>query len=384
MLAGLLASLAAAGLKARLSARYARYLRGLAKWCKAHELAALPTPVEVIRRYLCDRVRNLSHLRALDLAYASQGHERLSDRADLAEVIALLGLRQRHRLKPLQLAPATQNAYRRRINRFARWCAREKAVPDMANAERWLDTVGARGVTRHQYRSALRAWSKIPAAPAPPVKPAPKPAVPPPLPPPPPAAASGAQPGPKQRRSPRRPLRLRTAEERLLYQLSRTGVAEHHRHAVGHAKVRRDRLKVLLKAGYIQEHRGIFSLRRGRPVQCVRYYSLDTRGRAWLRRMGVKTVYRWNPQQLRHDLYLTEAYCQLPARVQRSWITETEIIAQLQAQGRYRPGEAVDAAVMLNGRPYAIEIAIGYSRAALAKKQACIRNVFGGHGMLLT
>lgn len=261
MLAGLLASLAAAGLKARLSARYARYLRGLAKWCKAHELAALPTPVEVIRRYLCDRVRNLSHLRALDLAYASQGHERLSDRADLAEVIALLGLRQRHRLKPLQLAPATQNAYRRRINRFARWCAREKAVPDMANAERWLDTIGARGVTRHQYRSALRAWTKIPTAPAPPAKPAARPE-PPPLPPP---ATSSAQLDPKQSRSLRRPLRLRTAEKRLLHQLGRTGVAEHHRHAIGHAKVRRDRLKVLLKAGYIQEHHGMFSLRRFKP-----------------------------------------------------------------------------------------------------------------------
>jgi hypothetical protein len=150
------------------------------------------------------------------------------------------------------------------------------------------------------------------------------------------------------------------------------------------AKVRPQRLKALIRAGYILEHRGLTRLRPGQPLRTVRYYSLGGRGRAWLKCQGVKHLYRWNPQQLRHDLHLTDAYCQLPPAVQRTWITETEVIEQLQAQRRYAPGEAVDAAIVLNGQPYAIEIAIGYSRAAIAKKQACIRDVFDGRGLLVT
>lgn len=373
MLTRLLALLDQRGYAPSTRRRYGVYIWRFATWCAARGLTRLPTSAQVLSAWLRSLRRpDPRYLTALDAVFEQAGLRRPSTRADLAEVIVLLGLRARRssptppvRLRAQARSASTAALYQRRIARFRRWCARLDLAPGADSLDRWIRTLPVSAATRAQYRTSIRAWAQMPAPTA-----APRPAAP-------------EQPAPL-RAKPRRPIVLRTAEKRLLYQLSRTGVAEHHRHAQGLARVRVKRLSALTRAGFLEVNTGIIIEPATRRPVVVRYYSLGRRGRRWLEQQGVQHVYRWNPQQLRHDLQLTDVYWQLPPAIQRTWLTETEIIAQLRGQRRFNAGEAVDAAIVIDGAPYAIEVAVGYSPAALARKRACIRDVFGGRGLLIT
>lgn len=374
MLSVLIALLERRGYAPSTHRRYATYIRDFAEWCTAQGLARLPTSGRVLSTYLRS-LPNLDRRRiaALNAVFEGVGQRRLSERADLAEVLALVGLRRPRRLDTFQLRAESLDArtealYQRRIGRYRRWCNQHQLDVSPISLERWVQSLPISDTSRAQYRTAVRAWAQMPLPPKSVEKSRPP-------------AAKGKTAASKTRRS---PLVLKTPEKRLLYQLSRTGVADHHRHAQGFSRVRARRLKMLERAGYLEQHSGIIVDPKTRRTQVVRYYSLGQRGRRWLEQQGVEHVYRWNPQQLRHDLQLTDVYCQLPATIQRTWMCETEIISQLRAQGRYRTGEAVDGAIIINNQPFAIEIAVGYKSDALARKQACIREVFGGRGLLIT
>lgn len=368
----------------RTRRRHQGYLRHFSRWCRSEGIERLPTSVDVLTRYLLSIAQpTRRQLSTLDLLFEFGGQPRPSCRLDLEDVLVAIGLRAEKRTPAFalrkRLSESTRALYQERIARFSRWCRGRKIRPSKQALATWLDELNLAPATTLQYASSINAWSQMPRVEsAPPLSPAGAPIVP---------EAPAAelpdeapqQPAPDPRR--RGALTLRTAEKRLLYQLGRTGVAEHHRHAMGFSRVSAKRLALLTKAGLLKEHSGLAHI--DGALTSVRYYSLASRGRRWLETKGVEQVYRWNPQQLRHDLYLTDVYCQLPPRIQRTWVTETQIIEQLQAHGTFRPGEAVDAAILVDGQPFAIEVAIGYKPAAIAKKQACIRTVFGGRGLLI-
>jgi hypothetical protein len=236
---------------------------------------------------------------------------------------------------------------------------------------RYLDQI-SQPSTRAQYRTAIERWDRMPNQPGaqePPIVET-KPNNPP-------------KPIPPRTRGRSGRVSLRTSEQRLLYQLGRTGIAEHQRHARGFARVDEKRLRLLVRKGFLEVNNG-FAKPRGREAMSVRYYSLGSRGRSWLRRHGVGHLYRWNPQQINHDLHLTDVYYQLPPKIRRTWITESQLIAHLRQQGRFVVGHAVDGVVFIDGQAHAIEVAIGYKRADIAKKAAFIQSYFSGRGTLIT
>ena len=60
------------------------------------------------------------------------------------------------------------------------------------------------------------------------------------------------------------------------------------------------------------------------------YYSLTTKGHHYIKKeLGFKNIYRSSASQLMHDLKLSEIYCLLEKSMRNTWITETELHAQL-------------------------------------------------------
>lgn len=383
MLSVLLAHLDSRGYAPSTRVRYARSLTRFAAWCAEHGASAWPVPMPLLRRYLTSlKDGDQRAVAALDAVRVASGLKRLRDEGELREALVAAGLLhapQREVVKlreASRLHAATRKVYTERIRAFRRWCSKQSCAPTWAAFDKYVDSRELAAGTKRQYRAAVSHWVQMPPRGAS-NSPAPSSITQP---------VHGSTPPVAQQSTRRRqkPLVLRTSEQRLLYQLGRTGIAEHHRHARGFAKVSEARLRLLVRRGYLQVDHGLVKV-GGEPCPSpVRYYSLASRGRSWLRRHGVRNLYRWNPQQLNHDAHLTDVYYQLPPAVRRTWITESELIHQLQRQGQHVAGGAVDGAVFANGQAYAIEIAIGYKAADIAKKQAFIDRYFDGRGLLIT
>jgi hypothetical protein len=195
--------------------------------------------------------------------------------------------------------------------------------------------------------------------------------------PPPPAAGCVAPPAPKPAPRVRR-VRLTRSDQAFLHQLGRTGVAS-DRHANDCAGLRPHRVRRLRDEGYIEERR-----RWSWTYGNVRYYVLGPAGRRLLRRERFGTLYHTHPAQLLHDLKLTDVYYRLPESVRRTWVPEGQIREALQRAGRYVQGRCVDAAVMIRGRPYAIEaLTPHYKASQIAQKHAAIAEFFGGRALIV-
>lgn len=373
MLTHLLDLLARLGYAPATQRQYGRHLRHFAEWCTAASCTAWPASSGVIASYIRSLApHQRARVQALDAVHRGSGLGSLRDVQLIEDALIANGMLSRRSPSPVlraadRLTAGTRQIYQRRIQAFRRWCLNQQVKPVWASVKAWLASSARTRATRSQYRAALRHWDAL----DPPARVS--------------RTASPSTPAatPAPIRRPRRPLTLRTPEQRLLYQLGRTGVAEHHRHARGFARVDEKRLRAMVRRGYLQVHTGVARPRDGEGAHTVRYYSLGDRGRRWLKRQMPGHLYRWNPQQLNHDLHLTDVYWQLPPAVQRTWQCESELIAHLRQGGQFATGEAVDAAVVINGQPYAIEVAIGYKRADIAKKQAFIADVFNGRGMVI-
>lgn len=376
MLEQLLALLATRNYADSTRRRYTGYLRNFAGWCVARGVSQFPPGASVIARYFkTHSSRDRKRVAAIDTVYAAANLPRPSLDPAVEEILIAVGLRSARRtsVKPTlrrALSDSTRALYARRVARYAEWCRVHRQRPSIKSLDRFLNQLDVQPKTRAQYRVAIRSWTAFPITSQQPSKPSP------------PAKQKPAEQPVKSTRRALRRLVLRTPEQRLLFQLGRTGIAEHHRHARQLARVDARRLALLERRGFIEMHTGLLTDRQTKQIHAVRYYSLAPKGRRWLGQQGVRHVYRWNPQQVGHDLHLTDLYYRLSPKVRRTWMCETELIERLGR--RFEPGHAVDAAVIANGEAWAIEVAIGYKRVDIAKKQAFIDEVFGGRGVLIT
>lgn len=380
MLTELLGLLDQVGYMPATRSQYARYLREFVDWCDARGLAQWPTPPSTISKYIRQNPKfDRRRLFALNAVHQSK---RLEDNPDIAEALVVVGLlTSRCETRPIMrnagaLSEKTRLAYEGRIRRFARWCNEQRCAPSNQALSTYLDNQALQPTTRAQYDAAIRRWERLPPqADRPKFNQQPAPAI----------AESTESAGelrPRRRRA-KPAFKLRPSESKLLFQLSRTGVAEHHRHAVGFAGIDEKRLRSMVKHRFVEAHTGVVRPHSGGgPIQ-VRYYTLARRGKTWVRNNFGRRGYCWNPNQINHDLHLTDVFYQLPEHVQSTWTTESELIAELQLAGRFTSGGAVDAVVMLDGASYAIEIAIGYKQADIDKKQAFINDVFDGRGLII-
>jgi DNA-binding PadR family transcriptional regulator len=382
VLSQLLALLAQRGYASSTLKQYTCYLSEFVRWCEDEGQTSWPVPFKLMARYIRQAPQiNQRRIAVLNAVNEQSGRGRLEDNPDVADALVMVGLgAPAPQIGPAlrradELMPHTQRVYRGRIRAFEGWCEQRRCAPSTKALTTYLDEQSLQPQSRAQYEVAIRRWEKLPPEPAPnqsalnqtgstnPVPPSP--------------ARTKAR-----RRRP--PFKLRPPELRLLFQLSRTGVAEHNRHALGFAGIDEKRLRRMVRDGFLNSHTGVVQPRDGGGAYRVRYYTLDQRGKNWLRRHVGGRLYCWNPNQVNHDLHLTDIFYQLPAQAQQTWMTESELIIQLRQTGQYQEGGAVDAVVILDGAPHAIEVAIGYKRADIAKKQAFIRDVFGGRGTLIT
>lgn len=170
-------------------------------------------------------------------------------------------------------------------------------------------------------------------------------------------------------------LRIRERDLRAFDQLRCTGVAS-ERHLVEGAGLNRHRVRHMVAEGYLE---AVDTWAQGRPV---RVYTLGRRGVARLRASGAGPRYRRNPQQVGHDLKLTDMYYALAPEVRASWVHEGELIDALKAAGVY-DGACVDGAVEVGGQWVAIEaITDRYTQAQIAAKQRVIDRFFDGRGVM--
>jgi len=170
--------------------------------------------------------------------------------------------------------------------------------------------------------------------------------------------------------------RIRARDIAVLHQLARTGVAA-ERQLVEGAGLSHHRLGRLVDAGFLRRDDRLVAGR------LVRIYTLGPIGIRRLRRDDFGLRYKRNPNQLAHDLKLTDMYYALPPMVRATWRHEGELMAAMKAAGTYA-GACVDAAVEIDGWWVAIEaLSAHYSKAQIAAKEAVIAEHFGGRGLMI-
>lgn len=171
--------------------------------------------------------------------------------------------------------------------------------------------------------------------------------------------------------------KITSREEKLFSQLAKTGISEAGivKNYCGLSEVR---LRKLERSKYIKLSNDTL---KGNAVTVIQ---LDRKGKEYIKNNflheGKLAVAQKN--HLEHDIKLTELYYKLPDELQRSWITERQLVHEIYQKNKdMKKGDlptCLDAVVVKNGIRVGIEI-VGktYTEAQLKEKQEIASNYLG-------
>lgn len=154
--------------------------------------------------------------------------------------------------------------------------------------------------------------------------------------------------------------RITHKEERLLNQLSKTGIIDRAQ-INEYYNINQNRLDQLENSKYIFSRNAFVG---GRITQV---YKLGSSGKKFCKEtLGIKHLNTSQSNHMEHDLKLTYVYNNLSPEIQKTWESEAEIIADIKEKNKIIPDEyqnsrgglknCVDARVTVNGHTVAIEV----------------------------
>jgi DNA-binding PadR family transcriptional regulator len=158
--------------------------------------------------------------------------------------------------------------------------------------------------------------------------------------------------------------RITHKEERLLNQLSKTGITDRAQ-INEYYNINQNRLDQLENSKYIFSRNAFVG---GRITQV---YKLGSSGKKFCKEtLGIKHLNTSQSNHMEHDLKLTYIYNNLSPKIQKTWESENEIIADIKEKNKTIPNEyqnskgglknCIDARVTVNSHVVAIE-AVGDS-----------------------
>jgi DNA-binding PadR family transcriptional regulator len=154
--------------------------------------------------------------------------------------------------------------------------------------------------------------------------------------------------------------RITHKEERLLNQLSKTGITDRAQ-INEYYNINQNRLDQLENSKYIFSRNAFVG---GRITQV---YKLGSSGKKFCKEtLGIKHLNTSQSNHMEHDLKLTYIYNNLSPEIQKTWESEAEIIADIKEKNKIIPDEyqnsrgglknCVDGRITVNGHVVGIEV----------------------------
>jgi DNA-binding PadR family transcriptional regulator len=154
--------------------------------------------------------------------------------------------------------------------------------------------------------------------------------------------------------------RITHKEERLLNQLSKTGITDRAQMNEFY-NINQARLEQLENSNYIFSRNAFVG---GRITQV---YKLGSSGKKFCKEtLGIKHLNSSQSNHMEHDLKLTYIFNNLSPEIQKTWESEAEIIADIKEKNKTIPDEyqnsrgglknCIDARVTVNSHTVAIEV----------------------------